>query len=129
MADQSSANQFTLKGHHIEVKYTLGSTPGIPALHYKEGSVSRDFKTNEITVDQTALGSLVSVPLSRSVDTGGTTFAFFLPNIEVTRGQTADFTTVAIREEFSGPNSVPRRPATWHSFIMQGTAESVIVHL
>jgi hypothetical protein len=129
MADQSSANQFTLKGHHIEVKYTLGSTPGIPVLHYKEGSVSRDFKTNEITVDQTALGSLVSVPLSRSVDTGGTTFAFFLPNIEVTRGQTADFTTVAIREEFGGPNSVPRRPTTWHSFIMQGTAESVIVPL
>jgi hypothetical protein len=129
MADQSSANQFTLKGHHIEVKYTLGSTPGIPVLHYKEGSVSRDFKTNEITVDQTALGSLVSVPLSRSVDTGGTTFAFFLPNIEVTRGQAADFTTVAIREEFSGPNSVPRRPTTWHSFIMQGTAESVIVPL
>jgi hypothetical protein len=129
MADQSSANQFTLKGHHIEVKYTLGSTPGIPVLHYKEGSVSRDFKTNEITVDQTALGSLISVPLSRSVDTGGTTFAFFLPNIEVTRGQAADFTTVAIREEFSGPNSVPRRPTTWHSFIMQGTAESVIVPL
>jgi hypothetical protein len=129
MADQPNANQFTLRGHHIEVKYTVGATPGIPALHYKEGSVSRDFKTNEITVDRTALGSLVSIPLSRSVDTGGTTFAFFLPAIEVTRGQTAEFTTVAIREEFSGPDSVPRKPTSWHSFIMQGTAENVIVPL
>ncbi|WP_025041692.1 hypothetical protein [Nitrosospira briensis] len=123
------ANQFLLKGHHIEVKYTVGITPGLIALTYKEGSVSRDFKTSEITTDQTALGSLVSVPLARSVDTGGTIFAFFLPNIEVARGQTADFTTVAIREEFSGPDSVPHRPTTWQTFVMHGTAQSVIVPL
>ena len=123
------ANQFVLKGHHIEIKYTVGITPGLTALTYKEGSVSRDFKTSEITTDQTALGSLVSVPLVRSVDTGGTTFAFFLPNIEVARGQTADFTTVAIREEFSGPDSVPHRPTTWQTFVMHGTAQSVIVPL
>ena len=129
MADQSNANQFTLKGHHIEVKYTIGATPGIPVLHYKEGSVSRDFKQNEITTDQTALGRLISVPLARSVDTGGTTFAFFLPDIQVARGQLADFTTVAVREEFSGPNSVPHRPTTWHSFVLHGTAENVIVPL
>ena len=123
------ANQFTLKGHHIEVEYTIGATPGIPVLHYKDASVSLNFTQADIRTDQTALGSLVSIRLKSSIDTGGTIFAFFLPNIDVPNGQTADFTTVAIREEFSGPNSVPHRPTTWQSFVMHGTAKSGIIPL
>ena len=125
----AQANQFTLKGHHIEVEYTIGATPGIPVLHYKDASVSLNFTQADIRTDQTALGSLVSIRLKSSIDTGGTIFAFFLSNIDVPNGQTADFTTVAIREEFSGPNSVPHRPTTWQSFVMHGTAKSGIIPL
>jgi hypothetical protein len=123
------ANQFTLKGHHIEVEYTIGATPGIPVLHYKDASVSLNFTQADIRTDQTALGSLISVPLKRSIDTGGTIFAFFLPNIDVAPQQMSTFTTVAIREEFSGPDSIPHRPTTWQSFIMHGTAKSGIIPL
>ena len=125
----AQANQFTLRGHHIAVEYMLGATPGIPVLHYKDASVSLNFKQDDIRTDQTALGSLVSIRLKSSIDTGGTIFAFFLPNIDVPNGQTADFTTVAIREEFSGPNSVPHRPTIWQSFVMHGTAKSGIIPL
>ncbi|MEO6561718.1 MAG: hypothetical protein ABIN99_01550 [Nitrosospira sp.] len=93
------ANQFTLKGYHIEIEYTIGATPGIPVLHYKDASVSLNFTQADIRTDQTALGSLVSIRLKSFIDTGGTIFAFFLPNIDVPNGQTADFTTVAIRED------------------------------
>ena len=123
------ANQFTLKGHHIEVEYTIGATPGIPVLHYKDASVSLNFTQADIRTDQTALGSLVSIRLKSFIDTGGTIFAFFPPNIDVPNGQTADFTTVAIREEFSGPNSVPHRLTTWQSFVTHGTAKSGIIPL
>ncbi len=123
------ANQFTLKGHHIEIKYTIGSTPGIPALHYKDASTSHDFTQDQIHTDPTALGSLVSIPLARSVDTGGTTFAFFLPDISVPGEQTVGFTTTAVREDFSGPNSVPHRSPFWQAFVMHGTAQNVIVPL
>ena len=71
----------------------------------------------------------MSVPLARSIDAGGTIFAFFLPEIEVPGEQTVGFTTVAIREEFSGPNSVPHHPTTWQTFLMEGTAQNVIVPL
>jgi len=67
--------QFILKGHHIEVKYTIGITPG-----------------------------LIAVPA----------------------GQAFDFTTTAVREEFSGPNSVPHRATIWHCFPMHGTVKEVI---
>jgi len=123
------ANKFTLKGDHIEVDYTIGANPGFPALVYKSGPLSEDFKPAQIHTDATALGSLVSVPLVRSIDAGGKTFAFFLPAIDVPAGQTANFTTVAMAEQFSGPDSVPHRPTKWHPFVMQGTAETVIVPL
>lgn len=123
------ANKFTLKGHHIEIDYTIGGNPGFTALTYKDESTSHDFKPTEITTDPTALGSLVSVPLARSIDTGGTTFAFFLPDIDVAPEKTTTFTTAAVREDFSGPNSVPHRPTTWHTFVLHGTAKSVIVAL
>jgi hypothetical protein len=116
--------QFILKGHHIEVKYTIGITPGLIALTYKDGSASHDFKTDEITTEKTRLGSLISVALVKSVDVGGTNFGFFLPDVPA--GQAFDFTTTAVREEFSGPNSVPHRATIWHCFPMHGTVKEVI---
>ena len=83
--------QFILKGHHIEVKYTIGITPGAIALTYKDESASHDFKTDEITTEKTRLGSLISVALVKSVDIGGTNFGFFLPDVPA--GQAFDFTT------------------------------------
>src|SRR6516225_3099659 len=63
------------------------------------------------------------------IDTGGERFGFFLPFIDVARGQTAHFNSVGIYETFSGPNSVPHRPSTWRCIEMTGTAQSVIVPL
>ena len=67
-----AANKFVLKHQQIEVDLTLGATPGIPALVYQDGSSApKSFTTAEITTDQTGLGTLVSVALVASVDTGG----------------------------------------------------------
>ena len=57
------ANKFTLKGHQIEVDYTIGGNPTFPSLKYKRGTVSKSFTPSEIHTDTTALGSLVSVTL------------------------------------------------------------------
>jgi hypothetical protein len=123
------ANKFTLKGDQVEIDYTIGANPSFPALTYKDGATTKSFKPNEITTQSTALGSLVSIPLVRTVDTGGANFAFFLPDIDVPSGQTATFTTAAVGDQFSGPNSIPRRPTTWRACVMQGTAQTVIVPL
>jgi hypothetical protein len=66
-----SANKFVLKHHQIEVDYTLGITPGLTDLRYKDGANVKTFRTIEITTDQTALGSLVSVLLVRTIDRDG----------------------------------------------------------
>ncbi len=124
-----SANKFVLKHHHIEVDYTIGITPGLPALTYKDGPNVRTFQANEITTDQTGLGSLVSVSLVRSIDTGGERFGFYLPQLDVPSGQTEKFTTAGVYERFSGPDSVPRRPPSWSCIELHGTAQTVMVPL
>jgi hypothetical protein len=124
-----AANKFVLKGSGVEVDYTIGANSAFPALVYKDGAFNKSFKPSEILSDNTGLGELVSVALILSIDAGGQRFGFFLPLINVARGQTAHFHTVGIYETFSGPNSIPHRPSTWRCIEMTGTAQSVIVPL
>jgi hypothetical protein len=124
-----AANKFVLKGSGVEVDYTIGANPAFPALVYKDGAFNKSFKPSEILSDNTGLGELVSVALILSIDAGGQRFGFFLPLINVARGQTAHFHTVGVYETFSGPNSIPHRPSTWRCIEMTGTAQSVIVPL
>ncbi len=124
-----SANKFVLKHHHIEVDYTIGITPGLPALIYKDGANVKTFKTNEITTDQTALGSLVSVALVSTIDTGGERFGFYLPQLDVPSGKIEKFTTVGVYERFSGPDSFPKLPPSWSCIELHGSAQTVMVPL
>ena len=83
-----SANHFVLRHHDVEVEYTAGVTPGIPALTYCDGSSpKKSFTGAEIATDETALGTLVSVPLQQTIDTGGERFGFVLPQLDVPQGQ------------------------------------------
>jgi hypothetical protein len=123
------ANKFVLKGSGVEVDYTIGITPGLPALIYTDGAFQKSFTSSQIRSDDTGLGELVSIPLIVSIDTGGVRFGFFLPSIDVPKGQTAIFRTVGVYETFSGPDSIPHRPSTWRCIEMVGTAQTVIVPL
>ena len=122
-----AANKFVLKHHQIEVDYTLGATPGIPVLFYQDGSSApKSFTGSEVATDQTALGTLVSVALVRSVDTGGERFGFFLPQPDVPVGESEEFSTVGVYERFSGPESIPHRDPSWRSIELHGTAHTLI---
>jgi hypothetical protein len=123
------ANKFILKGSGVEVDYTIGITPGLIALTFKSGAFHKDFSSQQIKTDDTGLGTLVSIPLLLTIDTGGERFGFFLPFIDVKAGHTADFQSVGVYEMFSGPDSIPHRPSTWRCIEMCGTAQSVIVPL
>ena len=124
-----TANKFVLKGSGVEVDYTIGANPAFPALIYKDGAFQKSFKPSEIVSEDTGLGRMVSVALILSIDTGGERFGFFLPSIDVARGETAYFRTIGAYERFSGPDSVPHRPSTWRCIEVDGTAQSVIVPL
>ena len=122
------ANKFTLKGHGVEVEYTIGITPGIPAFIYKDETISKDFPSTAIQTDQTDLGNLVTVPLEVTVDAGGTTFSVFLPTFDVPKDKTVEFKTIGIYREVRGPVILPaQQTVTWRTIQMHGNAETVIV--
>lgn len=123
------ANKYLLSGNGIDVDYTIGANPSFFALTFTEGATTKSFKPAEITTDQTGLGTLVSVALRTSIDTGGSRFGFFLPFVQLNLGQTAPVTTIGAIETFSGPDSIPHRPTTWQCVHLHGTAEEVIVPL
>ncbi len=123
------ANKFALKHREIEVDYTVGVNSGFVALVYRDGSETASFKTTEITTIDTALGTLVSVPLVKTVDIGGEMFGFFLPQLDLPLGESEECSTVGVYEKYSGPDSVPQRPPHWRAIELHGTAETVIVPL
>jgi hypothetical protein len=63
----------------LEVSYSAG-----PNLHYHQGSTIRDFSGSEIhVVEVPALGTLASVTINMTVDSGSTTFTLLLPEVNL----------------------------------------------
>jgi hypothetical protein len=120
------ANQFALKHREVEVTYNIGVTPGLPVLTNKDASGQRSFTAAEVQTDQTALGSLVSVVLrTGGIGAEGERFGFYLPQIDITRGEAARFRTAGEYEDLSGVGTVPPQPPSWHSIELHGTAHDV----
>ena len=62
-----AANKFVLKGPGVEVDYTIGATPAIPALVYTAGAFQKKFKPNEVLSEDTGLGRMVSATPSSAL--------------------------------------------------------------
>jgi hypothetical protein len=135
-----AANKFVLKHHQLEVEYTpedpaVGATSGLPVLVYRDGgSIPKSFTGSEVATDQTGLGTLVSVALVTSVDTGGERFGFFLPQLDVPAGESEEFRTAGVYEKGGGPVSIlpdsgPRRDPSWRCIELHGMAQTMIMEL
>lgn len=124
------ARKFTLKGHDLELYYTVGANPSFNALNYRQGSFVKSFLPSQIHTDETMLGELVTVTLELIVDAGATTFSLFLPTLDVPMSESVDFTTIGIYKEIRGPVILPKRQITeWRSVHLYGVTQSVIVPL
>jgi len=124
-----SADNSLLKHNNIESRYTIGVTPALPALIYKDRPEDKPFRSSEITTNETSPGSLVSVPLLRTVNTVGEMPGFFLPQPETRSGQTENSRPSAFVTKFDGEDSLSRVPPPWNCIGLYGTARSVIMPL
>ena len=128
-----AANKFVLKHDQVEVDYTpvdpvLGATSGLPALVYRDGSSTpKSFTASEIATNQTGLGTLISVALVTFAGSGGQRFGFFLPQPDVPAGQSEEFLTVGVYEQFRGFDSDPNGQPAWQCIELHGTAQTVIM--
>src|SRR4051794_38096084 len=81
-------NLFHLSGGGVTITYSTTSIDGRPRLTYQAGMRTLSFSGDEITVEQTTAGTLVSVRLVMTVDTGSTTFSMLIPRCNLNGGET-----------------------------------------
>src|SRR5262252_1258239 len=83
-ANQPEApNLYQLSGDHLHVTYSTTSISGQPQLSYKDNTRMLSFTGNQIRETKTEMGTLVSVTIRMTVDTGSTTFTLLVPAVKL----------------------------------------------
>lgn len=95
---------YALHGHGLHVTYSTTSFDGTPRFDYHDNHRSLSFVGDEqIRSEQTEIGTLVSVTLQLTVDSGSTSFSLLVPTVNLGNAQSVPISTIAIttRHKFS----------------------------
>ena len=75
------ANMFSLTGGGLHIGYSTTSIDGKPRMSYQDPMRSLSFQGDEIRKMEGDLGTVVSVTIVRTIDSGSTTFSLLVPNV------------------------------------------------
>ena len=84
-----AANHFDVTGGAVHVVYTTAGTNGQPSLSYRDATQNLTFSGAQIQSVSTEMGTVVTVAIRRTIDTGSTTFSLLLPRVQVAKGTPA----------------------------------------
>ena len=118
-------NLFTFDGD-AQVSYTTAGMDGQPQFTYQDDTYNLSFSGGEVRTQDSELGTLVSVSLVRTVDTGATIFTLLLPGNNVSSGEMQTFDTIGVITQIVGgmlPHDGAQR--TYQTLYLQGTAQVV----
>lgn len=79
-------NLFTLAGRHVSVSVALSGIDGKPHVTFHDAQHVLSFSGDEITMEDSALGRLITVVVARTVDLGSSTFTVVLPAVNLISG-------------------------------------------
>jgi len=120
---------YTLEGDGIQISYTVSNIAGQPLFNFQdENGNNHDFSGNQIRVEQTILGTLVTVFLVQSVDSGSTTLTLLVPGVNLADTTEQDIETFAIvtNNLFSILEmKTPRQTQIYEIFELEGTAKFI----
>ncbi|HWH12944.1 MAG TPA: hypothetical protein VG165_17620 [Solirubrobacteraceae bacterium] len=84
----STPNRYELTGGGLTVTYTTTGIDGQPHLQYHHGAVSKAFVgSDQIQAVETDLGTVVSVPIFVTIDSGSTSFSLLIPRVNMSPGE------------------------------------------
>jgi hypothetical protein len=93
---KDTPNLYQLRGHGLHVTYSTSSIDGRPRLSYQDTHQMHSFVGNEIRLDPSEVGTLVTVTLQNVPDLGSTTFTLLIPRVRLSDMNSAQITTTAI---------------------------------
>ena len=89
-------NLFSLSGGGLTVSLALSGIDGKPHFSYQDSHQSQSFSGDEITVEETALSTLASVTVVKTVDLGDTTFTLLVPRVNLSGAASHVIQTIGI---------------------------------
>ncbi|MEH2244861.1 hypothetical protein [Nostoc sp.] len=129
-ASEVVPNSYLLQGKNVSITYTTTSFDGKPRLNYKDQQQTLNFVGNQqIRSVKTEIGTLVTVTIRKTVDTGNTSFTFLLPAVNLILGnqvkiQTEGITTI---NRFSvNPKLNQGQTQTYTIIPLTGTAQALL---
>ncbi|GAC1385443.1 MAG: hypothetical protein NVSMB33_14500 [Ktedonobacteraceae bacterium] len=87
---------YSLSGDNVQITYEPNALDGQSHFTYQDADAKRDFTGDEIRLQQTELGTILSVTLKPSVDAGATILNLIMPAIRLQGEQEVPFQTLAI---------------------------------
>lgn len=121
-------NFYQVSGDGITVTYSTSSFLGGPHFQYQQGTINRTFSGSEIQVtDVPLLGTVVSVLISLTVDSGSTSFSLLIPRVNLGTSMAVDITTLGISTEhkFSIVGPIAPQSDLYTPHVMTGKARMV----
>jgi hypothetical protein len=74
---------YQLAGDGIQITYTVSNTNGEAQFDYQDAQGSRTFTGNQVNTGQSPLGTLVTVFLLQTIDSGSTTLTLVVPGVNL----------------------------------------------
>lgn len=126
---QIEPTQFQLQGFDTEITYETTSFTGEPRFTFTNPVESRQFSGDEIQVEDTGVGKIVTVKLKNNeADEGFESVSLLVPVVRLTKEQqTVQIQTLAIQKRlliFVARGA--RQLETYNSIFLSGTAEFVV---
>ena len=125
-------NQFKLHNQEVKVTYVTNGFQGGPTFSFEDGQQTKNFKGSDVRVLQTEIGSLVTVTLDLTVDTGSTSYSVLIPIVELPNTHAHQkFHTAGVKTIHKTPLSPPPKSLieAYRVDKLEGTAHSVVVPL
>jgi hypothetical protein len=97
MATQArQPNFYQAQGHGIQVTYSTSGIDGKPHLSYQDATLTLAFSGEQIRSQDTEDGTLVTVTIRPTVDSGNTTFTLVVPTVNLDMNVSAPISTIGI---------------------------------
>lgn len=89
-------NLFQLHGGGLQITYSTTGIDGKPHFGYHDAQQSLSFSGDQITTEPTAIGTLVTVRIRMTIDSGSTTFSLLVPTINFDMDKSVPISTIGI---------------------------------
>ena len=91
-----SPNLYQLSGTNLHVSYSTSGIDGKPHFSYQDAQHNLSFIGNDIRAVECDLGTVVSVTIQRTIDSGSTSFSVLIPRVNLAAGESVRIRTKGI---------------------------------